>query len=69
MPHPTPGPAPAPGAATPLSMSVSAAPRFEASVALRIIALATFIALLFMAAILGGFLPQVRSDEIGRAHV
>uniref|UniRef100_B8DPV4 Methyl-accepting chemotaxis sensory transducer with Cache sensor n=1 Tax=Nitratidesulfovibrio vulgaris (strain DSM 19637 / Miyazaki F) TaxID=883 RepID=B8DPV4_NITV9 len=62
MPHPTPGPVP--GTATPLSMSDSAAPRFEASVALRIIALATFIALLFMTAILGGFLPQVRSDAL-----
>jgi len=55
---------PAPAPVTPPSMSAPAAPRFEAGVALRIIALATFIALLFMIAILGGFLPQVRADAL-----
>ncbi len=57
-------PAPAPDAATPLSMSVPAAPRFEAGVALRIIALATFIALLFVTATLGGFLPHIRANQL-----
>jgi methyl-accepting chemotaxis protein len=54
----------APNSAAQQSTEPRTAPRFEAGVALRIIALATFIALLFVAAIIGGFLPHVRADAL-----